>query len=89
MKANQWLQPLTHNYVLIVIAALLFFAVKALVGYFTYRHYDRKITRLEQKLDTLVERKQADVGAAAPEVYLQSTMATEPFWPDEGKRHLH
>lgn len=89
MNVNQWLKQLAHNYVLIVIAAVLFFVVKAIVGYFTYRHYDRKITRLEHKLDQLMEQGRTEAADSIPAVYGQSTMATEPHWPDEGKRHLH
>ncbi len=54
---NEWLKQIAHNYVLIVIAAILFFAVKAVIGFITYKHYDKKLTILNQKLNTLLEDK--------------------------------
>ncbi len=54
---NEWLKQIAHNYVLIVIAAILFFAVKAVIGFITYRHYDKQLTILNQKLNTLLEDK--------------------------------
>jgi len=54
---NEWLKQIAHNYVLIVIAAILFFAVKAVIGFITYRHYDKKLEMINQKLNTLLEDK--------------------------------
>ncbi|MET3941539.1 capsular polysaccharide biosynthesis protein [Paenibacillus sp. PvP094] len=54
---NEWLKQIAHNYVLIVIAAILFFAVKAVIGFITYKHYDKQLTILNQKLNTLLEDK--------------------------------
>lgn len=52
---NSWLRQLAHNYVLIVIAAVVFFLCKAVLGYFTYRHYDKKLEALNRKLDRLTD----------------------------------
>ena len=54
MNINEWLGRLAHDYVLIIIAAVLFFAAKAFTGYITYRHYDRKISKLDKKLEELL-----------------------------------
>lgn len=54
---NEWLRQIAHNYVLIVIAAILFFAVKALIGFVTYKHYDNQLKTVNQKLNTLLEDK--------------------------------
>lgn len=54
---NEWLSQIAHNYVLIVIAAILFFAVKALIGFVTYKHYDKQLKTVNQKLNTLLEDK--------------------------------
>lgn len=54
---NEWLKQIAHNYVLIIIAAILFFAVKAVIGFITYKHYDKQLTILNQKLNTLLEDK--------------------------------
>lgn len=52
---NSWLRQLAHNYFLIVIAAIVFFLFKAVLGYFTYRHYDKKLEALNRKLDKLTD----------------------------------
>ncbi|WP_082560284.1 hypothetical protein [Paenibacillus sp. Root52] len=52
---NDWLKQLAHNYVLIVIAAVLFFVVKAIIGYYTYKHYDKKLKHITDKVDRLLE----------------------------------
>ncbi|MEY8745657.1 hypothetical protein AB9M62_41150 [Bacillales bacterium AN1005] len=52
---NDWLKQLAHNYVLIVIAAVLFFVVKAIIGYYTYKHYDKKLKLLTDNVDRLLE----------------------------------
>ncbi|WP_256992201.1 hypothetical protein [Paenibacillus sp. XY044] len=50
---NSWIRHLAHNYFLIVIAAVVFFLCKAVIGYFTYRHYNKKLEALNHKLDRL------------------------------------
>lgn len=52
---NEWLRHLAHNYVLIVVAAILFFAVKAIIGFVTYKHYDKKLKILTDKVDRLLQ----------------------------------
>ncbi|MFL0374476.1 hypothetical protein [Paenibacillus amylolyticus] len=54
---NDWLRQIAHNYILIVIAAILFFTVKAIIGYYTYKHYDKKMDALTDKVDRLLEEK--------------------------------
>lgn len=54
---NDWLGKLAHNYILVVIAAVLFFGIKAIIGYITYRHYDRQLKSLHKKLDLLLKEK--------------------------------
>ncbi|APO45993.1 hypothetical protein BS614_19470 [Paenibacillus xylanexedens] len=54
---NDWLRQIAHNYILIVIAAVLFFAVKAVIGFYTYKHYDKKLDALTDKVDRLLEEK--------------------------------
>ena len=52
---NEWLRHVAHNYVLIVVAAILFFAVKAIIGFVTYRHYDKQLKILTDKVDRLLQ----------------------------------
>lgn len=54
---EQWLRSASHNYLLIAVAAVLFFTVKAVLGYITYRHYDRQLKALDQKMDALLRQK--------------------------------
>ena len=49
-KLNDWIQRLAHNYFLIVVGALIFFAVKAVIGYMTYKHYNRELADIKQQL---------------------------------------
>lgn len=55
-KMNQLLYALSHDYLLLTIGGVLFFALQAYIGYRTYKHYDRKLTRIEKKLDDLLTR---------------------------------
>lgn len=43
---NSFLKAISHNYVLIIIAAVVFFGIKAIIGLLTYR-------RLKKELDTI------------------------------------
>lgn len=43
---NTFLKAISHNYVLIIIAAVVFFGIKAIIGLITYR-------RLKNELDTI------------------------------------
>lgn len=56
-QLNDLLDKLSHDYLLIAIAAGLFFLAKAITGYFTYKHYDRKFKRLEQLLQEVLHRE--------------------------------
>jgi low affinity Fe/Cu permease len=55
-KINHFLYNLAHNYLLVAVAAILFFLAKALIGYLTYRHYYRKLKDIEKKLDKLIRK---------------------------------
>lgn len=55
---EQWLHQESHNYVLIAVAAILFFVIKAIIGYITYRHYDRKLNDIDHKLNRLLRQGQ-------------------------------
>ncbi|MGQ8872229.1 hypothetical protein [Paenibacillus sp. TSA_86.1] len=57
---NDWLKQIAHNYILVVIAAVLFFAIKAVIGWYTYRHYDQKLKALTDKVNLLLEQKKSD-----------------------------
>ncbi|WP_339830346.1 hypothetical protein [Paenibacillus sp. FSL R7-0272] len=57
---NDWLKHIAHDYILVIIAAVLFFAVKAVVGWFTYKHYDRKLDALTDMVNHLLEQKKSD-----------------------------
>ncbi|MDT0122960.1 hypothetical protein Q9R46_09925 [Paenibacillus sp. RRE4] len=57
---NDWLKHIAHDYILVIIAAVLFFAIKAVVGWFTYRHYDRKLDAIAEQVNRLLEQKKTD-----------------------------
>lgn len=65
MNVNELAQKIANNYILVGAAAVLFFAAKAVTAYLTYRHYNRKLARLEKKLDELIGGKSAD-GTSLP-----------------------
>lgn len=52
---NEWLKQNAHNYALIAFAAILFFLIKAIIGFFTYKHYDKQLKALIHKVDSLLE----------------------------------
>jgi hypothetical protein len=54
---NDWLGHLSRNYLLLAVAALLFFAGKGVVGLLTYRHYDRRFQRLECLLREIADKR--------------------------------
>jgi len=54
---NDYLSKLAHNYLLIAAAAVVWFAVKAVTGYITYKHYNKKFKELNQKLNQLMNMK--------------------------------
>jgi hypothetical protein len=54
---NELLNKLSHDYLLLTIGAILFFSVKAVLGYMTYRHYNLKLKKIEKMLDILTVRQ--------------------------------
>ncbi|WP_139491537.1 hypothetical protein [Brevibacillus dissolubilis] len=56
-QLNHLFAQLSHDYLLIAIAAVLFFIGKAITGYITYKQINKKFQRLEQKLDELLRRQ--------------------------------
>ena len=57
MQFNDWFKHIAHDYIVVIIAAVLFFAVKAVVGWFTYKHYDRKLDAIAEQVNRLLEQK--------------------------------
>lgn len=55
-KINSWLSQMAHNYLLIVIAAILFFGIKSVIGVITYKHYNKELQHLHKKLDLLLKK---------------------------------
>lgn len=56
-QLNRLLNRLAHDYLLIAAAAVLFFTAKAIAGYIACRHYNRKLARLDDKLDRLLDSR--------------------------------
>ncbi|WP_158287037.1 hypothetical protein [Mesobacillus foraminis] len=54
-QLNEWLHRAGSNYILIAIAAVVFFLAKAITGYMTYRKFDKKLKRIERKIDKLLK----------------------------------
>lgn len=54
-EINRWIAHIAQNYVLIVIAAVLFFAVKAVIGFYTYKHYNKQLEHLHHQVDYLIQ----------------------------------
>ncbi|WP_434751104.1 hypothetical protein [Paenibacillus amylolyticus] len=57
---NDWLRQIAHNYILVVFAAVLFLAVKAVIGWYTYKHYDKKLEELNNKVNRLLEQSKTN-----------------------------
>ncbi|CAH0346011.1 hypothetical protein BCI9360_02321 [Bacillus sp. CECT 9360] len=49
-KINHFISHLEHNYLLIAIAAILFFLLKAAAGYITYNITTKSLNRLKTNL---------------------------------------
>lgn len=49
-KLNNWIEAISHNYILIIIAAVIFFGIKSVIGYFTYRKMMREFKEIKQLL---------------------------------------
>ncbi|RPK08279.1 hypothetical protein [Priestia endophytica] len=58
MKLGQILNKFTDNYWIIISAVILFFLAKALIGYLTFKHYNRKLKNIEDKLEELFRKEQ-------------------------------
>ena len=56
MELGQILNKFTNNYWVIISAVILFFLVKAFIGYLTFKHYNRKFKDIEEKLKELLRK---------------------------------
>jgi len=54
-QLQHWLDRIMHNYVLIVAVALIYFLIKVAIGYAVYRQSNRRLARIEQKIDKLYD----------------------------------
>ena len=54
---NEFVNSVQNNYLLIAIVAILFFVIKAITAYLTFRHYEKRLKRIEDKLDKLLRKK--------------------------------
>ncbi|KQX47191.1 hypothetical protein ASD40_17805 [Paenibacillus sp. Root444D2] len=52
-KLNQAIEVISHNYILIIIGAVIFFGLKALFGYLTYK----KIMRQFEEIKELIKER--------------------------------
>ncbi len=50
-KFNKWIGAISHNYILIIIAALIFFACKSLIGYLTFRKFMYELKEIKQLIE--------------------------------------
>jgi hypothetical protein len=53
---NDLIKKLSHDYLLLTLGALLFLTIKAVLGYITYRHYNKRLEKIESKIDDLRSR---------------------------------
>ncbi|MCZ8522895.1 MULTISPECIES: hypothetical protein [Paenibacillus] len=60
---NAWMKSLSHNYVLISAAAVLFFGAKFVAGYFTYRRIRRDLAEIKSLVR---ERNHTSPGPDSP-----------------------
>ncbi|CAN7389838.1 hypothetical protein [Paenibacillus sp. LjRoot56] len=52
-KLNNWIRIISHNYILIIVAAIIFFACKSLIGYLTYRKFMRELKEIKQLIEDM------------------------------------
>jgi uncharacterized protein YneF (UPF0154 family) len=45
-----WVESIKHNYVLVIIGTVLFFGIKSLIGYFTYRKFSKDLEEIKSLL---------------------------------------
>lgn len=55
---NALIKAISHNYVLIIIAAVLFFGVKAIIGLITYRKLKKELDVIKE---TVLELKMSNI----------------------------
>ncbi len=53
---NDLVKKLSHDYLLLTIGALLFLTIKAILGYLTFRHYNKRLEIIEAKIDDIRTR---------------------------------
>jgi hypothetical protein len=53
---NDLLKKLSHDYLLLTLGAILFLTIKAILGYITYRHYNKRLEKIEAKIDDIRSR---------------------------------
>jgi uncharacterized protein YneF (UPF0154 family) len=49
----RWVEAIRHNYVLAIIGAVLFFGIKSLIGYWTYRKFAKDLEEIKRLLHKL------------------------------------
>jgi len=59
---NDLFKKLSHDYLLITLGALIFLTIKAVLGYITYRHYENRLSSIEDKIDALVSQSHQNSG---------------------------
>ncbi|UPK46760.1 hypothetical protein [Paenibacillus pabuli] len=57
-EINSWIRHMASNYILIIAAAVIFFAIKAVIGFYTYKHYNKQLDHLHHKVDLLIKEQQ-------------------------------
>ncbi|WP_144424541.1 hypothetical protein [Paenibacillus xylanivorans] len=57
-EINSWIRHIASNYILIIAAAVIFFAIKAVIGFYTYKHYNKQLDHLHHKVDLLIKEQQ-------------------------------
>lgn len=57
-ELNSWIRHIASNYILIITAAVIFFAIKAVIGFYTYKHYNKQLDHLHHKVDLLIKEQQ-------------------------------
>lgn len=55
-QINEWLKHVGNNYLLIAVAAIIFFTAKTITGYLTYRKFDKRLKRMEGKIEQLLKK---------------------------------
>jgi hypothetical protein len=53
---NAFLRGISHNYVLIIIGAVIFFAIKAVAGWITYRKFKNELKQINESLTKINQK---------------------------------